>query len=495
MAREAFTFGPFRLDLRAHRLLRGGEPVPLSAHLVDLLAEFASHPGELLTKQALFDAVWPDVFVTDNTLARAVADLRQALRDDPRQPRYLQTVARRGYRFVAEVKAEGARGEAAPADERERFDHLRQFVASVTDLEQLRVDGLDEVIARLEQAAAALPDYAPVHVALATAWTLTFEATRMRTRPDRDAVASAVAAASRACELDPGLAEAWATLAFALTSAGRAEDARAAARQAVRLEPDGWRHHFRLALAAWGEERLRAAERTLALMPGFPFACLLASTVLVARGLLAPAQAMAERGLASLGERTPDARLPACGLHWLSGAIASTEPATHDVALDAFAREIAAHDPGRLYSTEFVLNARHWRAGLLVRRGGTVEAVADLRAALALAPGHPRSLAALASLLERDGAVADARLVSQRSDEAIAALSEAGRHGEAALCLATRHAVRGDDPAALDAIGRLFDHPPADHTGWTLPVEPWLQHLRGSAPFEALLRRLAQRAV
>ena len=141
------------------------------------------------------------------------------------------------------------------------------------------------------------------------------------------------------------------------------------------------------------------------------------------------------------------------------------------------------------------MNAHHWRAGLLVRCGGTVEAVADLRAALALAPGHPRSLAALASLLERDGGMPEARRLGQRSDEAIEALTEAGRHGEAALCLATRHAVRGDDPAALAAIGRLFDHAPADHTGWTLPLEPWLQHLRGSAPFEALLCRLSQRAV
>lgn len=50
VAHDVLVFDPFRLDLRAHRLLRDDQPVPLSAHLVDLLAEFASHPGELLTK-------------------------------------------------------------------------------------------------------------------------------------------------------------------------------------------------------------------------------------------------------------------------------------------------------------------------------------------------------------------------------------------------------------------------------------------------------------
>jgi DNA-binding winged helix-turn-helix (wHTH) protein len=313
--RETIAFGPFRLDLRAHRLYRGNEPVALSAHLVDLLAEFVAHPGDLLSKDAIFGAVWPGVFVADNTLARAVTDLRRALGDDPRRPRYIQTVARRGYRFVAEASAiDGASAGALAGRERGAFDELRQFVASVADLERLRVDTLDEVRARLEHAAVALPDYAPLHVAIASAWTLAFEAGRARPRRDRDVIVRAVSAARRACELDPDLGEAWATLAFALTSAGEFEEARAAARQAVRLEPASWRHHFRLSLAAWGEERLRAARHTLALLPGFPYACFLGATVLVARGLLAPAREMAALGLPDEATAGAGDRLPACGL-------------------------------------------------------------------------------------------------------------------------------------------------------------------------------------
>ncbi len=473
---------------------RGDEPVALSAHLVDLLLVLTARPGELLTKQALFDAAWPDVFVTDNALARAVADLRRALGDDPRHPRFIQTVARRGYRFVADVVTEIDADGAAPPGRADGYEELRSFVASVADLERLRVDRLAETRARLERAALTLPDYAPVHVALASAWTLTHESTRALARPDRGAAERGVRCARRACELDPGLAEAWATLAFALTSAGQADEARAAARQAVRLEPGGWRHHFRLALAAWGEERLRAVQRALALLPGFPYAYFLGATVLVARDRLEPAGAMIREGLDRSRAGESDERLPAAGLHWLSGALASVDPASYPAALDEFALEIAGHAPERLYSTEFVVNARHWRSALLVRLGQVDAALDDLRAALVLAPDHARSLTALAALLERAGSRSEASAMRAREAATLAALVEMGRAGEAALSEATRAAIARDDAAAEAAVARLLDHAISDQTGWTLPIEPWLQHLRGTSAFDTLLRRLAQRA-
>lgn len=492
MPRGTLSFGPFRLDMAAHRLLRDDAPVALSPHLVDLLAFLAAHPGELLDKQRIFDAVWPDVFVTDNTLARAVADLRRALDEDPREPRYIQTVARRGYRFVGQVDVAGPdAGRTRERGAREAFDELRRFVGSIADLERLDLASLPQVRDRLAGAAERLPDYAPVHVALASTWTLTYEATRAAPSPDRAALASAVAAARRACELDPSLAEAWATLAFALVSAGEEDEARAAARQAVRLEPDGWRHHFRLSLAAWGEERLRSARRTLALMPGFPYACVLGATVLVARDLLDPARALVEEGLAH-GAADRD-RLPAFGLHWLAGAVAAVRTSSGDEALAAFAREIASHDPARLYSTEFAVNAWHWRAGVLARRGSRHEAVGALRGALALSPDHARSLVALAVLLRAAGQHVEADLVAARSASALAALRASGRTAEALLCAATEAALRDDDAAVLEAVARLLEER-RGHAGWTLPIEPWLQHLRGQPEFDAVLARLRERA-
>ena len=82
----------------------------------------------------------------------------------------------------------------------------------------------------------------------------------------------------------PQSAEAWATLGFVLDRTGDHVDAVAASRRAVTLEPDNWRHHFRLAFVTWGEERLRAARRTLALFPGFPLAHWLASPQAAPRG-------------------------------------------------------------------------------------------------------------------------------------------------------------------------------------------------------------------
>ena len=91
-------------------MVRGDTVVPLTPKLLDLLLHLLDHAGELVTKEALLDAIWPDANVTDNALTQAVSELRQALGDDPSSPRYIKTVARRGYRFIAAVtsNAEGA---------------------------------------------------------------------------------------------------------------------------------------------------------------------------------------------------------------------------------------------------------------------------------------------------------------------------------------------------------------------------------------------------
>jgi DNA-binding winged helix-turn-helix (wHTH) protein/Flp pilus assembly protein TadD len=112
-----FRFGPFVVERSAYRVLRDGQPMPLSPKLVDVLLYFVSRPTVLVTKEELFDAIWPDVSVTENALTQAISDLRQALGDDPSSPTYIQTVARRGYRFIAPVEALPATesGEAASA--------------------------------------------------------------------------------------------------------------------------------------------------------------------------------------------------------------------------------------------------------------------------------------------------------------------------------------------------------------------------------------------
>ena len=105
----AYVFGPFTLDTGAYRLLRDNVAVPVSPKIIDLLLYLVGRPSALVGKEELFRALWPDVAVTDNALTQAVSELRQALGDDPSNPTYVQTVARRGYRFIAPVS--GTRAE------------------------------------------------------------------------------------------------------------------------------------------------------------------------------------------------------------------------------------------------------------------------------------------------------------------------------------------------------------------------------------------------
>ena len=121
------SFGPFRVSQRESRLLRDGRPVALTPKAVEVLHYLASRPDHLVTKDELLTAVWPDVVVSDASIKVCVREIRKALEDDADEPRFIETVHRKGYRFVARVEglpaaggdegagtAEGATGAAAP---------------------------------------------------------------------------------------------------------------------------------------------------------------------------------------------------------------------------------------------------------------------------------------------------------------------------------------------------------------------------------------------
>lgn len=102
---RVLEFSGFRLSLHGRRLTRAdGDHVPLRPRIYDLLALFATRPGELLEKRVIMDAVWPDTHVDDNNLNQAISELRRSLGDDWHEPRFIITVPRRGYQFVATVR-------------------------------------------------------------------------------------------------------------------------------------------------------------------------------------------------------------------------------------------------------------------------------------------------------------------------------------------------------------------------------------------------------
>jgi len=111
-----YRFGDFTLDPASFRLLDKGTLVPLSPKIIDLLLYLVARPSVLVSKEELFKALWPDVAVTGNALTQAVSELRQALGDDASSPAYVQTVSRRGYRFIAAVHhGDGGPGRSEPA--------------------------------------------------------------------------------------------------------------------------------------------------------------------------------------------------------------------------------------------------------------------------------------------------------------------------------------------------------------------------------------------
>lgn len=94
-------FDDFELDEANAWLLRGGKAIALAPTPFSLLCALARRPGALLTKDALLDAVWGHQFVSESVLKTAISDLRTTLGDNPREPRFIETVPRRGYRFIA----------------------------------------------------------------------------------------------------------------------------------------------------------------------------------------------------------------------------------------------------------------------------------------------------------------------------------------------------------------------------------------------------------
>src|SRR5438128_9697400 len=108
--RGRLRFGVFELDLRAGELRKHGLQVRLQEQPFQVLAMLLEHPGEVVTREEVQKRLWPaDTFVDfDHGLNKAINKIREALGDSAQSPRFVETVARRGYRFLAEVEVADA---------------------------------------------------------------------------------------------------------------------------------------------------------------------------------------------------------------------------------------------------------------------------------------------------------------------------------------------------------------------------------------------------
>lgn len=106
--RMIYRFGDFELREEDFSLLRNGSRIALEPKTLSVLLHLIRHAGHLVEKSNLLDAVWANTFVEENTLARAIAVLRHELGDSSRDPKFIQTIPTRGYRFIAAVETQAA---------------------------------------------------------------------------------------------------------------------------------------------------------------------------------------------------------------------------------------------------------------------------------------------------------------------------------------------------------------------------------------------------
>jgi Tol biopolymer transport system component/DNA-binding winged helix-turn-helix (wHTH) protein len=110
--RVVYEFGDVRLDVAQLAARRGETAIPLEPKAFDVLVHLVEHRDRVVTKDELLDAVWTGTFVTPNVLTRAIAQIRKGLGDESQDARYIETIAKRGYRFIAPVTVIGAAGSA-----------------------------------------------------------------------------------------------------------------------------------------------------------------------------------------------------------------------------------------------------------------------------------------------------------------------------------------------------------------------------------------------
>jgi tetratricopeptide (TPR) repeat protein len=461
---------------------------------MDILILLTVGAGGMVSKEALIEGAWRGVAVTDNSLVKAIAGLRQALGTHDSGGSFIETVAGRGYRLLATV--ERSRPPLPDETFAAMLDPDRAFVKGRAALEMLDLGEVALARDAFAEALRAAPDLAAAHIGMANACALAFESTRTDRAQDLAALEMAEQHAREGCQRDPSSAEAWGTLAFVLHRKGDGREALAAAQKAVTLEPGIWRHHLRLASVSWGDERVRAAHRVIKLSPGTAFGYWFMATVFVARQAFDAALEALRAGCAAQdAQRREAGRFHGIGLHLLHGLVLAARGAV-DTASEELVRELSATDEGHVYARECRANTWYAIGALRLRANLRDEAEMAFHEALAHVPGHGYASAALAAMSHacrsapgplRTRAApalhsgpppehASTGLVEAAAIQAIGLTMTGNLHDAARVC--------------AEAIARA----PEPSAGWLLPVDPILcptAHKDAWAPTLALLHERA----
>jgi len=236
---NGFVTGEWTVTPTRNLLVRGQEQVRVEPRVMDVLVHLAERSGEVVSKEELVQQVWDGRYVADDVLTVTIYALRKALGDDARRPRYLETVSRRGYRWIAPVKSAGPQTTTRPEAARSRALAWRRLAGTVAlvlfavgagwiltiprrsrhvptpeaheayvkgryFLDQRSVKGWQQSLEQFERAVALDPQSPAAHAGLADAYSAMSDfgvASPAQMRP------RAMKAAQRALELDPQSAE------------------------------------------------------------------------------------------------------------------------------------------------------------------------------------------------------------------------------------------------------------------------------------------------
>ncbi|MGE0882810.1 MAG: winged helix-turn-helix domain-containing protein [Blastocatellales bacterium] len=479
--RHLYEFGPFRLDVAERLLLRQGKVVPLTPKAFDLLLALLQQSGRLVEKGALLKAVWPDTFVEENNLADNISRLRKALGEGENGQKFIETVPKRGYRFVAEVKSQNVEKNESPVEESATTIGPREMLAMKTGVSLIpsRIKTTLRILALL------VPVFAGVGLWLAfrlekrsEIQQLEFKGNFYLGRWTEDEIRKGIEYYNRAIAMDAnsasayeGLADGWNFLSDLHLSPREAEPkAQAAVLKALQLDEGSAAAHVSLGLIKtqydwdWtGAER--EFKRALELEPNNSSPHQIYGWYLIAMGRLTEAQAEMKQALES--DPSSDFALWGLGDSFYFAR-------QYDQAVEPYRRAIAAEP--RSHWTHLMLGWTY------EQQGKFADAIAELKQAHRL-NDIPQTLAALGHAFASAGQKAEAQKILAELQET------AKRRYVSPYDLATVYAGLGEKEQALAWLEKAYE----DRSGWLalwLKTDPKFDNLRSDWRFRDLLRRI-----
>ena len=475
-----YEFASFRLNANERLLLRAGEVVPLPPKAFDVLLALVEQPGHLLEKEELLKTVWPDSFVEENNLADNISKLRKVLGEGVNGVKFIETVPRRGYRFVAEVK------NLTELKTINEADAILPVESNATSLPELNAQGLRR---RPEVFLIAVGFVALLFIgfgfylrfkpaARAEVERLEFKGNFFLGRWTEDEIRQGIEYYNQAVALDPnaasayeGLATGWNFLSDLHLSPREAmPKAKAAVVNALQRDEKSPAAHVTMGVVKMQYDWDRAGaeqefKRALALAPDYAAAHQLYGWYLIAQGRFPDAQAEMKQALGT----DP---LNDFGLWGLGDSFYFARQ--YDQAIEQYRRAVSVAP--KMYWSRLMLGYAY------VQQGKFNEALVELQQARRL-NDSTQPLAALGYAYAAAGQRAEAQQVLTELQ------TLAQRKYVSPYDVATIYAGLGEKEQALDWLEKAY----ADRCGWLawwLQVDPKFDGLRADERFAALLRRM-----